>query len=149
MKQLTRIASLILMLTASTAVYADPWRDESGRHGAREFKEEYRQGNCKVEREYKKDGEYKEKRECKAARGAAGRHGGREFKEEYSDGNCKVEREYKKDGEYKEKRECKGGRHAQRHPRPASAERLYDAAGHRYEYVQPAPGVRVDVRVRD
>ena len=36
-------------------------------HGHRQHdrKEEYWDGACKVEREWKKDGEYKEKRECK------------------------------------------------------------------------------------
>lgn len=70
-----RYAMLLLpaMLFAAPAL-ADPWKDESG-HGKykrdkREFKEEYWDGNCKVERELKKDGEYKEKRECKRPRRA-------------------------------------------------------------------------------
>jgi hypothetical protein len=94
----------VLMTALPILACADSWKDESahGRHGHREFKEEFREGNCKVEREGKKDGEYKEKRECKGQK-----QGRREFKEEYADGNCKVEREMKKDGEYKEKRECK------------------------------------------
>lgn len=55
----------ILPLTAS----ADPWKDESGhgkdrRHGSHEYKEEYWDGNCKVERKHK-NGNYKEERKCK------------------------------------------------------------------------------------
>lgn len=45
---------------------ADPDKDESG-HGRgkdREHKEEYRDGNCKVERKWEKDGGYKEERKC-------------------------------------------------------------------------------------
>ena len=58
---------------------ADPWKDESGHgrgygygygydHGHREYKEEYWDGNCKVERKLEKSGEYKEERKCKAPR---------------------------------------------------------------------------------
>ncbi|HEY9281557.1 MAG TPA: hypothetical protein VIP51_15930 [Eoetvoesiella sp.] len=57
-------AMMVLPFSAS----ADSWKDESG-HGyrdRREFKEEYWDGNCKVKREYKKDGEYKEERKCEA-----------------------------------------------------------------------------------
>ncbi|MGR4871080.1 hypothetical protein ACIPRI_19710 [Variovorax sp. LARHSF232] len=48
---------------------ADPYKDESGhgkrKHGHREYKEEYWDGNCKVERKWEKGGEYKEERKCK------------------------------------------------------------------------------------
>ena len=49
---------------------AAPDRDESGhgnkgRHGGREYKEEFWDGRCKVERKWEKNGEYKEKRKCK------------------------------------------------------------------------------------
>lgn len=52
---------------------ADPWKDESGhgkRHGheRREYKEEYWDGHCKVERKLEKSGEYKEERKCKPPR---------------------------------------------------------------------------------
>ncbi|PLC55020.1 hypothetical protein CR155_06095 [Pollutimonas nitritireducens] len=52
------------------AVNADPWKDESGhgRRDSREYKEEYWEGNCKIKREFKKDGEYEEKRKCEAPR---------------------------------------------------------------------------------
>ncbi|WPG35297.1 hypothetical protein [Variovorax sp. EBFNA2] len=49
---------------------ADPHKDESGhgrgkgRHSDREYKEEYWDGRCKVERKWEK-GEYKEERKCK------------------------------------------------------------------------------------
>ena len=61
------IAALPLMATA------DSWKDESGHgyghgHDRREYKEEYWDGNCKVERKLKKSGEYKEERKCKAPR---------------------------------------------------------------------------------
>lgn len=107
----------VLMTALPMLASADSWKDESGhgrKHGQREFKTEYWDGNCKVKREGKKDGEYKEKRECKGQK-----HGRREFKEEYSDGNCKVEREIKKDGEYKEKRECRGPQYGYYAPAPA------------------------------
>ena len=62
-----------LLLTLPLTVLADPWKDESGHgkgrgHDRREYKEEYWDGNCKVERKFKKNGEYKEKRKCKAPR---------------------------------------------------------------------------------
>ncbi len=66
---------------------ADPWKDESG-HGRwlpryeehprryyrehryqRAYKEEYRRGNCKIERKWDKD-EYKEEIKCKRGRRA-------------------------------------------------------------------------------
>ena len=45
---------------------ADPDKDESGhgRKGSREYKEEYWDGNCKVERKWEKNGDYKEERKC-------------------------------------------------------------------------------------
>ncbi len=119
MKRLAKLLMPIAVLGFSGFAMADPWRDESGNGGrhrdGREYKQEYWDGNCKVKRESKKDGEYKEERECKSSRRHAAGGERREFKEEYRDGACKVEREFKKDGEYKEKRECKPSRsHAQR-----------------------------------
>ena len=35
------------------------------RHARSEFKEEFRDGNCRVKRELQKDGDYKEERKCK------------------------------------------------------------------------------------
>jgi len=57
----------------SSHVLADPHKDESGhgkRHGKREHKEEYWDGNCKVERKWKGNGDYKEERKCKGHRHA-------------------------------------------------------------------------------
>ncbi|WP_082583944.1 hypothetical protein [Noviherbaspirillum sp. Root189] len=57
------------------SVFADPDKDESGHgkgrgrgHDRHEYKEEYWDGNCKVERKLEKSGEYKEERKCKGAR---------------------------------------------------------------------------------
>jgi hypothetical protein len=65
-------------LLASPAL-ADPWKDESGKgrwggdrgyygrsyNEAREYKQEYRQGNCKIERKWERGGDYKEEVKCK------------------------------------------------------------------------------------
>lgn len=84
-------------------------RDGRGRPHYRggEYKEKYDDGVCKVEREWKRDGSYKEERECRARGGQAGRRAG-EYEEKFTDGPCKVEREWKRDGSYKEKLDCKG-----------------------------------------
>ena len=60
---------------------ADPWKDESskgrrseGRGNYRaynmdsEYKQEHRQGHCKVERKWERDGGYKEETKCKGYR---------------------------------------------------------------------------------
>ena len=65
----------------SGPAFADPWKDESGksRWGGgrggyraynmdREYKQEYRQGNCKIERKWERDGGYKEETKCKGYR---------------------------------------------------------------------------------
>jgi hypothetical protein len=55
------------LLAVPFAASADSWKDEGG-HGhryKREYKHEYWDGNCKVKRKYKKNGEYKEERKCK------------------------------------------------------------------------------------
>lgn len=67
LQQLFIVGTLLAM---PFSVSADSWKDESG-HGyrdQREYKEEYWDGDCKVKREYKKDGEYKEERKCKSPR---------------------------------------------------------------------------------
>jgi hypothetical protein len=111
-----------LLLAFPITALADSWEDESG-HGKgrgydrREYKEEFWDGNCKVERKLEKSGEYKEVRQCKAlakdesGHGKGRGHDRREYKEEFWDGNCKVERKLEKSGEYKEERKCKGHRH--------------------------------------
>jgi hypothetical protein len=65
----------------SGPAFADPWKDESGKgrwghegrgyrayNMDREYKEEYRRGNCKVERKWERDGGYKEETKCKGYR---------------------------------------------------------------------------------
>jgi hypothetical protein len=77
------------------------------RYRGGEYKEKFHDGVCKVEREWKRDGSYKEERECK---GGYGRYDARrgEYEEKYRDGPCEVEREWKRDGTYKEKLDCRG-----------------------------------------
>ncbi len=78
----TAALSLILIGWAGSAS-ADPNKDESGkgrergysyergygyqqpRRASREFKEEYDDGRCKVERKLEKSGEYKEEVKCR------------------------------------------------------------------------------------
>lgn len=61
----------ILKLLLPLAVLAAPMAaiaDDDGHRGKkhkREYKEEYWDGNCKVEREFKGNGDYKEERKCK------------------------------------------------------------------------------------
>lgn len=64
----------ILVLPVFLAIFAlnasaDSWKDERGygrghKRGHKEYKEEYWDGHCKVERKYKKNGDYKEERKC-------------------------------------------------------------------------------------
>jgi surface antigen len=60
----------VALVSVSISAYADPYKNESG-HGRsnkarHEYKEEFWDGNCKVKRKYKKNGDYKEERKCKA-----------------------------------------------------------------------------------
>lgn len=74
MSDMTRwaAATLVAAMALATPAWGDPWKDESGhgkslwsRHwGGHERELKHRDGDCKVEREWKKDGEYKEKIEC-------------------------------------------------------------------------------------
>ncbi|WP_422648744.1 hypothetical protein [Cupriavidus sp. H18C1] len=56
---------LAALLALPLAVHADPWKDESGHgkwrghHHGGDYKEEYWDGNCKVERKFKGNGDYK------------------------------------------------------------------------------------------
>jgi hypothetical protein len=73
----TVLSTLAIMGLLSGAALADPWKDESGKHGwkyhpsdgyaayDREHKEEFWIGNCKIERKWEPDGSYKEERKCK------------------------------------------------------------------------------------
>lgn len=61
------MAALVATALLAGPALADPWKDESG-HGRGwdgERKEEFWDGNCKVERKWGRSGEYKEKRKCK------------------------------------------------------------------------------------
>lgn len=62
MKKTAMSLLLVTLASVSSVALADSWKD--GRHG-REYKQEYWDGNCKVERKWEKDGDYKEKRKCK------------------------------------------------------------------------------------
>jgi surface antigen len=67
-KSFARTSTLTLIsLALAPSVMAD---DDHGRghgrkHHGREHKEVYWEGNCKIERKWEKDGDYKEKRKCK------------------------------------------------------------------------------------
>lgn len=69
MKTIRNLILLAAMSAVSTLAAADSWKDKGG-HARQEFKETYWDGNCKIERKMKKDGEYKEKRKCKGPRHA-------------------------------------------------------------------------------
>lgn len=73
MKSIRTFVLPAVLLSLPLAVAADPWKDESGhgkgrKHERREHKEEYWDGNCKVERKWEKNGDYKEERKCKGPR---------------------------------------------------------------------------------
>jgi surface antigen len=63
------VSLLMVYAGCSTPAFADDDKDESGhgrkRGGGHSFKEEYWDGNCKVERKLEKNGDYKEERKCK------------------------------------------------------------------------------------
>lgn len=58
------------LIVASFAASADRGRgdDDRGDRYDRQYKQEYWDGYCKVKREFKKNGDYKEKRTCKQPR---------------------------------------------------------------------------------
>lgn len=72
MKSIMLAAMAVAIAGFCGPVAADPDKDESGngrkyeRRGSKggEQKEEYWDGNCKVERKWEKSGEYKEERKC-------------------------------------------------------------------------------------
>jgi surface antigen len=111
------VTALCLTAWASAPVLADRDKDESGhgRYRRGEYKEKFQDGPCKVERELKRDGSYKEERECKGAGGGPYGPRGEEYEEKYWDGPCKIEREWKRDGTYKEKIDCTGHGQRSRH----------------------------------
>jgi hypothetical protein len=68
MKNLHKLLWSACLLTFPLAASADSWKDENGHgNGHRKHNEEYWDGNCKVKRKVKKDGDYKEERKCKGA----------------------------------------------------------------------------------
>ena len=95
--------SILVILLAALAATHVAQADDDDRGRRREHKEEFWDGPCKVELEWKKNGDYKEERKCQ---GGHDRYP--ERKAEFWDGPCKVEREWKKNGDYKEERKCDG-----------------------------------------
>ena len=71
------IAAFCSLAMLASPALADPYKDESGKgrwgyHRGdraynldREYKQEFRQGNCKIERKWERSGEYKEEVKCK------------------------------------------------------------------------------------
>ncbi|HJV87631.1 MAG TPA: hypothetical protein VJ698_19335 [Noviherbaspirillum sp.] len=53
----------VMLFTLPLVALADSWKDEGG--NGHKHKEKYWDGNCKVERKFKKNGEFEEKRKCK------------------------------------------------------------------------------------
>lgn len=97
-------AFALVVLAAAGVAHAD---DDNDRRRGVERKEEYRDGPCRVEREWKSDGSYREERRCD---GGSERYAQR--KQEFWDGRCWVKREWKKNGNYKEERRCDDRRRA-------------------------------------
>jgi hypothetical protein len=71
MKSALPIVTALILLSAPA--FADPGDEDDRAHARRdyrvevnddEYKEEFRVGNCRVEREWERDGDYKEEREC-------------------------------------------------------------------------------------
>ncbi len=70
-----RLGLLLLLLVVMVAVpvwaSADSGKDghgKGGKHGRHEYREAYRDGNCKVVRKWERDGDFKEQRKCKGPR---------------------------------------------------------------------------------
>jgi surface antigen len=102
-KSIAAMAASAVCLSFSSLALADDDERGHGRRDKREFKEEFWDGPCKVERELKKNGDYKEERKCQG-----GADHFPERKAEFREGPCKVEREWKKNGDFKEERKCEG-----------------------------------------
>ena len=67
------LAIIAALMALGIPAFADPGGDDDRARWRRdhrvevnddEYKEEFRVGNCKVEREWERDGDYKEEREC-------------------------------------------------------------------------------------
>lgn len=76
------------LLTVPFTASADRWHTDFDRgHYGGKGKYEYWDGNCKVKREFKKNGRYKEKRDCRPrARYAPPRHRHHHSDRQYSSG---------------------------------------------------------------
>lgn len=59
------LALLSLCIPAAFALAPSASQAHDHHHHKRDYKEEYWDGQCKVERKWKGNGEYKEKRKCK------------------------------------------------------------------------------------
>ncbi|WP_105101464.1 RT0821/Lpp0805 family surface protein [Microbulbifer pacificus] len=78
MKQRSTAITALLCASLSMSLYADPpegrgWK-KNDKHHKHEYKEEYWDGNCKVERKWNGKGDYKEESTCKAPRHADHHH---------------------------------------------------------------------------
>jgi len=106
MKSIPPLLAGLLCATLSTSLLANPPKNQSSatqqKWDRKEYKEEFQDGNCKVERKWERNGDYKEERKCEGRGGH--NHGDR--KEEFWDGNCKVERKWERNGDFKEERKC-------------------------------------------
>ena len=67
------LALVIALMLLSVPAFAQPGDEGDRAHGRRdhrvevnddEYEEEFRVGNCNVEREWERDGDYREEREC-------------------------------------------------------------------------------------
>ena len=59
------LAGMLALPAVALAHDDDDDDDYRDRYHHREYKEKYRDGPCKVERKYKKNGDYEEKRKCR------------------------------------------------------------------------------------
>ena len=63
---MNRLLAQLCLPLALASWSAGAWADDHHhRHHRKDHKEEYWDGHCKVERKWKKNGEYKEKRKCR------------------------------------------------------------------------------------
>ena len=66
---MNRLLAQLCLPLALASWSAGAWADDHHhRHHRKDHKEEYWDGHCKVERKWKKNGEYKEKRKCRGDR---------------------------------------------------------------------------------
>ena len=65
MKKILALVSICLPVVLIATPLSSQAHDRHHHHHKREHKEEYWDGQCKVERKWKKNGEYKEKRKCR------------------------------------------------------------------------------------